>query len=97
MLAVFDSKKKVNAIHLNLAKKLVLPINLIDVGSQKIDGTILDIYEMVVITFSITNKANWVRFVEEIFFIANVNLKVVFRILFLTLSSIDINFQYQKL
>ena len=31
----------------------------------------LDIYEMIVAAFLVTNKTNWVRFLEEIFLIAN--------------------------
>ena len=52
---------------------------------------------MVVAAFSMTNKANWVKFFEKTFLVANVNLKVVFEILFLTLSNVDVDFLDWKL
>ena len=46
---------------------------------------------MVVAVFLITDKANQVRFFEKTFPIANISLEVVFGILFLTLSSANID------
>ena len=47
---------------------------------------------MVVTAFSVINKANQVRFFEKTFMVANVSPKIVLRMLFLTLSSADIDF-----
>ena len=41
----------------NVSPEIVLGI-FFNVGAQKIDGTMLDIYELVVAAFSVTNKAN---------------------------------------
>ena len=49
-------------------------------------------YEMVVAAFSVINKANQVKFFEKTFLVANIGPKVVFEMLFLILSSIDIEF-----
>ena len=57
----------------------------------------LDTYGMVVAAFSVVNKANRVRFYEESFMLANVSPKVVLRMLFLTLSSADVDFLGWKL
>ena len=95
--ALIDSKIEVNAIHPTFAKGLGLPIRLIEVGAQKIDGTTLDTYGIVVAAFLVTDKANQVRFFEETFLVANVSLKVVFGMLFLTLNSADVDFSDQKL
>ena len=86
MLELLDSRSKVNAIYPTFAKELDLFIKLTDVGVQKIDGTTLDIYEIVVVAFLMTEKANQVKFFEKTFFVANVSPKVVFVMLFLTLS-----------
>lgn len=51
-----------------------MPFN---VGAPKIDDTMLDIYGMVVPTFSVTNNANQVKFFKENFLVTNVSLKVV--------------------
>ena len=90
--ALIDSKSEVNIIHLSFAKRLGLSIRLIDIGTQKIDGTTLDTHGMVVAACSVMNKANQVRFFEKTFIVANVNPKVVLRIPFLTLSDANNDF-----
>lgn len=52
----------------------------------------LDTYGIVVAAFLVTDKANWVRFLENIFLMANDSSEVVFEMLFLTLSGADIDF-----
>ena len=95
--ALFDLGSKVNAVHPVFAKELVLLIRPTDIGAQKIDSTMLDTFKMVVVAFSVTNKANQVRFFEETFLIANVSLEIVLGILFLILSGADVNFFGQEL
>ena len=95
--ALIDSGSEVNAIHPSFTKQLGLPIRLTDVGAQKIDGTMLDSHEIVVAAFSVFDKANWVRFFEKIFLVANVSLEVVFGMLFHTLSSANVDFLRREL
>ena len=90
--ALIDSGSEVNAIHPTFAKQLGLPIRPTDVGAQKIDGTMLDTYGMVVAAFSVEDKANRVRFFEETFLVANVSPEIVLGIPFLTLSGADVDF-----
>ena len=90
--ALIDSESKVNTIHPFFAKQLGLPIRPMDVRAQKIDGTILNTQEIVVAAFSVVDKANWVKFFEKSFLVANVSPKVVFGMLFLNLSSVDVDF-----
>ena len=97
MSALLDSGSEVNAIHSTLAQELKLPIRPMDIRAQKIDDTMLDTFRIVVTAFSITNKANQVRFFKEIFLVANVSPKVVFKMLFLTLSGADVDFLGWKL
>ena len=52
----------------------------------------LNTYEMVVAAFSVTDKANQIRFFEETFLVANVSPEVVFGIFFLNLSTANIEF-----
>ena len=52
---------------------------------------------IVVTAFSVTDKANRVRFFEKTFLMANISLKVVFGMSFLTLSGANINFFGQEL
>ena len=50
---------------MNPAAELGLLVRPTDVVAQKIDGTTLDTYGMVVAAFSVTDKANRVRFFER--------------------------------
>ena len=95
--ALIDSGSEINAIHPTFAKELGFPIRPTDVGAQKINGTTLDTYEMVVAAFSVEDKANRVRFFEETFLVANVSPKVVLAMSFLTLSGADVDFSGREL
>ena len=97
MLILFDSSSKVNAVYPVFAKKLGFFIRLTDVRMQKIDGTILNIYGIVVAAFLVKEKANQIRFFEETFLVANISLKVVLGIPFLTLSGVNVDFLGCKL
>ena len=57
----------------------------------------LDIYGMVVPTFSVVDKANQVRFFEKTFLMAKVSSEVVFRIFFFTMSGANVDFSKQEL
>ena len=57
----------------------------------------LNIYGIVVAAFSVTDKANQIRFFEKIFLMANISLEVVFGMLFLILNDANIDFLDWKL
>ena len=97
VLALFDLGSKVNAVHPAFAKELGLPIRSTNVGAQKIDGTMLDTFEKVVVAFLVVNKANQVRFFEETFLVANVSLEVVLGIPVFTLSGANVDFLGREL
>ena len=90
--ALIDSESEVNAMHPSFTKQLGIPIRPTDVGAQKIDGTTLDTHGMVVVAFSMVDKANRVRFFEEIFLVANVSPEIVLEMPFLTLSGVGVDF-----
>ena len=95
--ALFDLGSEVNIMHPAFAEKLGLVVQTINVGAQKIDGTTLETYGMMVMAFSVTDQADKVRFFEEIFLVANVSPDVVLGMLFLTLNGVDIDFLKKKL
>ena len=95
--ALIDSKSEVNTIHPIFVRELSLSIRLTEVRIQKINGTMLDTNEIVVIAFLVTNKAYQVRFFKETILVANISLKVVFGILFLILSGANIDFLDREL
>ena len=97
ILALLDLGSKINAVYPIFTKKLGLSIRPIDVGAQKIDDSMLDTYGMVIAVFLMTDKANRVRFFKDTFLVANVGPEVVFWILFLILSSTNVDFLDRKL
>ncbi len=68
-----------------------------NVGAQKIDGTTLETYAMVVSTFLVSNKDGRKRFFKENFLLANVRPDIVLGMPFLTMSNADVDFQAQDL
>ena len=91
--ALLDSKSKVNPMSQAFAHQLGLTIGKTNVGVQKIDSTILETWEMVVSTFSVLDKDSKERFFEKSFLLADIKTKIVFQMLFLTMSNTDVDFQ----
>ena len=75
--ALLDSGSEVNAMHPAYAAKLGLRVRETDVGAQKIDGSHLDTFGMVIAGFSVEDKLGKVRFFQETFLLANISLEVV--------------------
>ena len=94
---LLDSDSKINAIHPAFAERLGLVVQTTNVGAQKINGTTLETYGMVVAAFSVTDQANRVRFFKETFLVVNVSPDVVLRMPFLTLSGANVNFPKREL
>ena len=84
-------------MHLAYSTKLGLCTEKIDVGVQKIDKSYLNTFGMVIVDCSVKNKLKRVQFFQETFWLANIGLKVVLGMPFLTLSKADIRFMEQEL
>ena len=54
--ALIDSGSKVNAMHHACVTKLGLRARKIDVGAQKINGSYLNIFEMIIVDCSVKDK-----------------------------------------
>ena len=68
-----------------------------NVGAQKINGTTLETYGMVVSIFSLLDKDNQERFFEKSFLLADIKPNTVLRISFLIMSKTDVGFQARNL
>lgn len=79
------------------AAKLSLSVRKTDIGTQKIDGSPLETFGMVIKGFSLQDKLGRVRFFQETFLLANTSIEVVLGMLFLTLSTADIRFSEREL
>ena len=95
--ALLDLGSEVNAMHPNFAERLGLVVQATNVGAQKIEGTNLEIYGMMVVVFSVTDQADMVKFFEKTFLVANVSLDVVLGMAFFTLSGVDVDFPKREL
>ena len=57
----------------------------------------LNSYRILVVAFFVTNKVNRVKLFKETFLVANISPKIVFKMLFLTLSNVNVDFLGQEL
>ncbi len=78
-------------------QQLGLKIRKTNVGAQKIDGTTLETYGIVVSTFSVLDKDERERFFEESFLLADVKPDIVLGMPFMTMSNADVDLQSRDL
>ena len=95
--ALFDSGSKVNAINPDYAQRLRLKIQKTNIRAQKIDGSTLKTFAMIIADFQVENKANRPRFFQEIFLMADTIFEVILGMLFLKISNMDISFGKETL
>ena len=77
--------------------QLGLKIRKTNVKAQKIDSTILEIYEMVVSTFFVLDKDRRKRFFEKSFLFTDVQTDIVLKMLFSTINNANFDFQARNL
>ena len=95
--ALLDLESELNPINLVFAKQLGLKICKSNVRAQKIVGTTLETYGMVVSNFSMSDKDGRERFFKESFLLADIKPDIVLEMLFLTMSNVDVDFQARDL
>ena len=79
------------------AAYLDLKVRVTNVDAQKIDGSSLAIYGMIIATFYVADKLGRSWFFQEIFLLANISIEVVLGMFFFTFSNTDIQFAEKKL
>ena len=90
--ASFNSGSKINAINPNFAQKLGFKVWKTNVGAQKIDGSALETFGMIIVDFQVEDKANRPRFFQEIFLVADTKFEVILEMPFLKFSNTDVSF-----
>ena len=70
--------------------KLGLQNRKTNIGAQKIDGSLFEIYKMVIVTFQVIDKLGKAQFFQETFLLANTSMEMVLKIPFLILSNANI-------
>ena len=79
------------------AKQLCLRTRKTDVEAQKIDGSLLWTFGMVIAGFQIEDKLGGAKFFQESFLYTNANMEVVLEMPFLIFSNADIKFTEKEL
>ena len=90
--ALINSGNEVNTITSEYASKLGLKICFIDVKAQKIDNSTLKTFEIVLTSFQVEDKLRKSWFFQKAFLLADFNIEIVVKILFLTFSNANIKF-----
>ena len=90
--ALLDSGSKVNAMSPAYAKKLGFKTQKTNVGAQKIDGSVLETFEMVIADFQVENEGGRPKFFQETFLVANNKFEMILKMPLLKLSNADVSF-----
>ena len=90
--ALLDNGSKVNAMSPAYVEKLGLKTRTTNVGVQKIDGSALETFGMVIADFQVEDKGGRPRFFQETFLVADTKFEVVLGMPFLKISNADIAF-----
>ena len=72
------------------ASKLGLRVRHTDVRTQKIDGSTLQTFGMVLANFQVEDKLRKTRLFQETFLLADISMEVVLGMPFLTLSNANV-------
>ena len=83
---------EINAMNLAYAKRLGLKTWKTNVGAQKIDGSALKIFGMVIANFQMKDKGGRPRFFQKTFLVADIKFEVVLRMFFLKISNVNVAF-----
>ena len=97
VLALLNSENEINAMTLAYLAHLGLKVRVTDVSMQKIDGSSLATYGMVIAAFQVVHKLGRSWFFQETFLLADISMEVVLGMPFLILSNADVQFAEKKL
>ena len=95
--ALLDSGSKVNAMSPAYAKRLGLKTRKTNVGAQKIDGSTIKTFGMVIADFQVEKKGGRPRFFQETFFVTDTKFDVVLEMPCLKISNAYIIFGEETL
>ena len=95
--AIIDSGRDVDAMIPAYPSKLDLKVHHTNVEAQKIDGSTLKIFGMVLANLQVEDKLGRVWVFQETFLLADISAKVVSDMPFLTLSNADVQFIEKEL
>ena len=87
---MIDLGSEVNVMTLAYIAKLGLKVQKTDSRVQKVYGSTLDTFGIVLADFQVEDKLGRAGFFQETFLVANTTLEMILRIPFLTFHNIDV-------
>lgn len=79
-------------MNLDFGQKLGLHIWKINVKASKIDGLVLEIFEIMIADFYVEDQVGNPKFFQKIFLGVNIQLKVILGMFFSKISNVDVSF-----
>ena len=95
--ALIDLGSEVNAMSPAYVSKLGLKVYHTNIVAQNVDDSTLETFRIVLTSFQVEDKLEKIRFFQETFLLADINVEEVLGILFLTFSNADIQFVKKEL
>lgn len=72
------------------ALKLDLKVYSTNIKAQKISVSILEIFEIALVNFQVKDKISLTQYFYKTFLLADINLKIIIKMFFLTFSNANI-------
>ena len=95
--AFLNSGSEVNAMSPAYVERLGLKTRKTNIGAQKIDGSALETFWIVIADFQVEDKSGRPRFFQETFLVADTKFEAILGMLFLKLSNADVSFGEETL
>lgn len=89
---LIDSGSEVNAIISTYVAKPGPKFCCINIKAEKINGSIFNIFGIILTSFQVENKLGRVCFFKEIFLLADMSMELALEMFFLTFSNTNIKF-----
>ena len=95
--ALLNSDREVNTMNPDYTWKLGFKIRKTNVGAQKIDGSALKTFGIIIANFQVEDKASRPRFFQKTFLMADTKFEVILGMSFLKISNTDMSFDEKTL
>ena len=95
--ALLNSGGEVNAMSPAYAKRLGFKTRKTNVRAQKIDGSAIETFGMVIVDFQVKDKGGRPKFIQKAFLVADTKFELFLRMLFLKISNVNVAFDEETL
>ena len=89
---LLDIGSEINAMNFEFTQKLGRKVQKINVGAQKINGSTLETFEMVIANLQVEDKVDRPRFFQKTFLVADTKYEIILEIFFLKFSNANVSF-----